>query len=72
MKTYIIEFGMGESSKYTVKIKARNKIEAVNQAFDKLNGWREKDSVESISITVVEGSPETSFKDYEFQINEMD
>lgn len=60
---YTIEFIQG-GTKHTVGIRARNKVEAIAQGFEKLGSWREKDSVDSINIIEDAGNAELTAADY--------
>jgi hypothetical protein len=63
MNLYTIEFVLEGNTTRTVDIRARNKIEAVTEAYNKLPGWRTKDSVVSINI-LEDKNNETTAENY--------
>lgn len=66
MRLYTIEFMTG-SMKHSMTIKAKNKMEAVNEGYKKcMRTWREKDSVDEIRIIELEGQEEATADDYRY------
>ncbi|MGY3386824.1 hypothetical protein ACVWZB_004778 [Paenibacillus polymyxa] len=63
-KLYLVVFISGKNKTYIAVRNARNKPEAIAEAFVKLGSWRAKDRVDSIDIIEDMNNPEATIDDY--------
>lgn len=60
---YTIEFDL-EGTASIINVRAKNKIEAITSAMEKVRAWRDKDRITNIKIIEDAGNRELTAEDY--------